>query len=147
MVDHLTASRVFVVDDHHLIASTLAAILNMNGFSSRAFSGSLGSLEALAAARVDIPDLLISDVSMSEFSGIELAIRMKAQYPMCKILLLSGHAQAALLVKSARLRGHHFRILAKPIFPTDLLIEIRKIEGEPISQPKGRPKPGLYLVQ
>jgi DNA-binding NtrC family response regulator len=144
MVDHLTASRVFVVDDHHLIASTLAAILNMNGFSARAFSG---SLEALAAARVDIPDLLISDVAMPEFSGIELAIRMKAQYPMCKILLLPGHSQAALLLKSAGLRGHHFRILAKPVLPTDLLIEIGKIEAGPISQPKGRPKPGLYLVR
>jgi CheY-like chemotaxis protein len=39
---------VFVVDDEHTIASTLAAILKMNGYSATSFTS---PLEALAAAR------------------------------------------------------------------------------------------------
>jgi hypothetical protein len=44
--------RIFVVDDESIIASTLAVILNMNGFSARAFTR---PTEALAAAEEDPP--------------------------------------------------------------------------------------------
>jgi CheY-like chemotaxis protein len=40
--------RIFVVDDEPVIASTLAAILQMNGFSAKFFTC---PLEALTAAR------------------------------------------------------------------------------------------------
>jgi CheY-like chemotaxis protein len=53
------APRIFVVDDEPVIASTLAAILQMNGFSAKFFTCPLG---ALAAARLKAPNLLISDV-------------------------------------------------------------------------------------
>ena len=54
------APNVFVVDDEHVIASTLAAILQMNV---------LGEVLDLSASGVnrsplESPDLLISDVAM-----------------------------------------------------------------------------------
>jgi CheY-like chemotaxis protein len=52
-------SRVFVVDDERVIASTLTAILTVNGYDARCF---VNPLEALEAARTAGPDLLISDV-------------------------------------------------------------------------------------
>ena len=49
----------FVVDDEHVIATTLATILNYAGFDARAmFSGQ----EALDASDHLRPDLLITDV-------------------------------------------------------------------------------------
>jgi DNA-binding NtrC family response regulator len=113
--------RIFVVDDEYVIASTLAVILNRNGFSARPFTS---PLEALAAAQSDVPDLLISDVAMPGLSGIDLAIQMKAQYPECKILLFSGHAGTLDLFEDARNRGHDFHLLLKPVHPSKLLSEI-----------------------
>jgi CheY-like chemotaxis protein len=78
------------VDDDHIIASTLAVIFNMNGYSARCFT----RLEVLTAGQSDIPDLLVSDLAMPELSGIDLAIQMRAEHPECKILLLSAHATA-----------------------------------------------------
>jgi CheY-like chemotaxis protein len=100
--------RIFVVDDEHVIAATLATILHMNGYSARFFTD---PLEALAAARLDVPDLLISDVAMPGLTGIDLAIQIKAQYPECKILLFSGQATARNLLKDARNQGHNFQLL------------------------------------
>jgi CheY-like chemotaxis protein len=117
-------ARVFVVDDEHVIASTLAAILEINGFSARFFTS---PLEALTAARSKAPDLLISDVAMPGISGIELAIRMRAQYPTCKILLFSGQAATRNLLEDARAQGHDFDLLLKPLPPAELLFEIRKM--------------------
>jgi CheY-like chemotaxis protein len=116
--------RVFVVDDEPVIASTLAAILQMNGFSAKFFSC---PLEALAAARLKAPDLLISDVAMPGISGIDLAIQMRALYPTCKVLLFSGQAATLDLLEGARAQGHDFDLLQKPVPPTELLFEVGKI--------------------
>src|SRR5271154_5431784 len=121
--------RVFVVDDEHVIASTLAAILQMHGFSAKFFTS---PLEALTAARSKAPDLLVSDVEMPGLSGLDLAIQMKAQYPSCKILLLSGQAATLDLLQKARALGHNFDLLLKPIVPTEFLLEIEKRVSEPV---------------
>jgi CheY-like chemotaxis protein len=118
------APSVFVVDDENVIASTLAAILQGNGFSAKFFTC---PLEALTAARSKAPDLLISDVAMPGSSGIDLAIQMRAQYPTCKILLFSGQAATFDLLEHARAQGHHFDLLLKPVPPTELLFEVGKM--------------------
>src|SRR6202522_4206495 len=121
-----SAPRVFVVDDEPVIASSLAAILRMNGYSAKFFTS---PLEALAAAKVRPPDLLISDVGIPEISGIDLAILMKTQFPACKILLFSGAPSSLDLLGSARVRGHNFDLLLKPVPLPEFLADISKRLG------------------
>jgi DNA-binding NtrC family response regulator len=113
--------RIFVVDDEELIASTLEAILGLQGFDARAFTV---PLEALARAREHAPDMLISDVVMPGMSGIDLAIQFRRECPNCKVLLFSGQASTAGMLAKAMANGHHFEVLGKPIHPTDLLRKI-----------------------
>jgi len=96
----------------------------MNGFSSRFF---MCPLEALNAARVKAPDLLISDVAMPGISGVDLAIQMRAQYPTCKILLFSGQAATTDLLEDARAKGHDFDLLLKPVPPAELLFKVARM--------------------
>jgi DNA-binding NtrC family response regulator len=117
------ALRIFVVNDQRVIASALATVLQMNGFSARFFTH---SLDALAAARSEAPDLLISDVTMPDLSGVELAIRMKEQCPACEVLLFSGHASNVALLRTAREGGHNFHLLCKQVHPNDLLSDVGK---------------------
>jgi DNA-binding response OmpR family regulator len=127
-------SRIFVVDDEHVIAATLAAILQMNGFSARFFTD---PVEALAAARSDAPDLLISDVAMPGLSGVDLAIQLKAQHPECKILLFSGQAGTLDLLKDARGQGHNFQLLQKPVHPSVMLSRIGALAtGKSLAGPR-----------
>jgi CheY-like chemotaxis protein len=119
--------RVFVVDDEHVIASTLATILELHGYSATSFTSPLA---ALAAARSGAPDLLISDVAMPGLSGVELAIQMKAQYPECKILLFSGQAATQDLLEDARNQGHSFQLLQKPVHPSVMLARIGALATE-----------------
>ena len=135
--------RVFVVDDEPVIASTLAAILQMNGFSAKFFTC---PLEALTAARLKAPDLLISDVAMPGISGIDLAVQMRAQYPTCKILLFSGQAATLDLLEGARAQGHDFDLLLKPVPPTEFLLEVGKMVNAPSQTTAARPVRSLWIA-
>lgn len=117
---------VFVVDDEHVIATTVAMILKTSGFNAKAF---FEPREALQAALLAAPDLLISDVVMPGMSGIDLAIEIQKNCPNCSVLLFSGQAATAELLGAANQAGHNFKLLSKPIHPTDLLAAIRHIEN------------------
>jgi len=115
--------KILVVDDEHVIADTLAIILNKSGFEASAvYSGS----SAVASARKGAPDLIISDVIMDDMNGIEAAIEIRKFLPDTKILLFSGQAATADLLEQARKKGHEFEILAKPVHPQDLLARIKE---------------------
>jgi CheY-like chemotaxis protein len=118
--------RVFVVDDERLIASTTTTILQHNGYEACSF---VSPLEALKAALADCPDLVLADVVMPGLSGIDLAISLKQECPTTKILLFSGQAKTADLLEVARVQGHEFTVLAKPIHPNELLSCVRDAIG------------------
>jgi DNA-binding NarL/FixJ family response regulator len=73
------------------------------------------------------PDYVISDISMPGMTGIELAIVLRREIPTCKILLFSGHIDAAKLIEEARRSGHTFNLVEKPIHPTKLVAAIREL--------------------
>ncbi len=70
--------KVLVVDDEHVIADTLAIILNQHGFDALAVYTGTGAVEQ---ARNLHPDLIISDVIMPDMDGIEAAIHIRAFLP------------------------------------------------------------------
>ncbi len=122
MVENAGKPKVLVADDERVIADTLAIILNQSGFQATAvYSGE----KAVETARTLEPDMLISDVIMTDLNGIDAAIKIRTMLPACKILLFSGQAATADLLDRARVQGHEFEILAKPVHPQDLLARLR----------------------
>ena len=119
--------KVFVVDDEPVFATTLTAILNMSGFSATVFTD---PIEALASALQNPPHLVISDVIMPGLSGFDLAYRIKALCPQCKVMLFSGQANTVEFCYDAERIDEHFHILPKPLRPADLLKAIRDQEYE-----------------
>jgi len=122
MPENYSKPKVLIVDDEQVIADTLAMILDQSGFETRSvYSGE----RAVEMAGTFQPDMLISDVIMSDLNGIEAAIRIRALLPSVKILLFSGQAATSDLLEKARSQGYEFEILAKPVHPQDLLNRLR----------------------
>jgi DNA-binding NtrC family response regulator len=110
--------RVLIVDDEHMIANTLAQILNASGFEARpVFSGENAVEEAVAFQ----PEILLTDVIMRGISGIDVAMQVSKGVPGCRVLLFSGQASTADLLEKAKAQGYRFEIIAKPIHPKELL--------------------------
>jgi DNA-binding NtrC family response regulator len=104
----------------------LVMILQLHGYETMAVYG--GRL-AVEKARQWRPGLFLSDVSMPEVDGIQAAIEIHAMLPECGILLFSGDPSCVDLVQEARLRGHSFEFLEKPIPSTALLKRIRRLRA------------------
>jgi CheY-like chemotaxis protein len=115
--------RILVADDERVIADTLAAILRQVGYDVYAV---YGGVDAVAKAQELRPELVISDVMMTDMNGIDAAIEIRKQLPKTKILLFSGHAATAGLLDKAREQGHEFAFLSKPVHPNDLLNALTK---------------------
>lgn len=123
---------ILVVDDERVIADTLAAILQYQGFAARAaYNGE----SALDLARENPPALLITDVVMPGMTGVELAIALKRAAPRCAILLFSGQAATADLLAEARDAGHHFTVLSKPVHPTELIAKVSALGLKSTNEP------------
>jgi DNA-binding response OmpR family regulator len=120
------ARRIVVIDDERRIADTLALILRSAGYvADVAYDGPSG----LATCSASRPHLVITDVVMPGMSGIEVAIEIRRGFPRCKILLYSGQAATAQMMDEARLRGHDFELLAKPVHPVQLLEKVKSLIG------------------
>jgi CheY-like chemotaxis protein len=118
--------RIIVVDDEAVIAETVVEILNQEGFEATAVTDGDSAVEL---AKTVVPDVLLSDVIMPGLNGIETGMKIRELVPKCKIILFSGQAATVDLLEEARLQGHRFEILAKPISPEKLIAVIRASSG------------------
>ena len=117
-------SLIFVVDDEEIIASTIAAILRLNGYEAAAFTH---ASEALEASRSAAPDLLISDVVMPVHSGGELAYQIQAKYPECRVLFFTGQSDRADAEIAAYDDRLVYQLIPKPVHPRELLKKVREM--------------------
>jgi CheY-like chemotaxis protein len=107
-----------VVDDEKLVADSLAEILRRFNYEAVAFYSGESAIES---AREQCPDVVLSDVIMPRLNGVETVMKIRELCPHTRILLLSGNAATADLLRAARAQGQEFELLPKPIHPDELL--------------------------
>lgn len=117
-----TRLRVLVVDDEPLIAQTVTAILNGNGFE--AMEATSAEIALQVAARFQ-PDIVLSDVLMPRMTGVDLGVRLRTELPRTRVLLFSGQAATSELMRKAEEQGYYFELFPKPIHPEELIARLR----------------------
>jgi CheY-like chemotaxis protein len=80
-------AKILVVDDEHLIRTTLAQILTAIGYQVRSASD---GFSALLEMRSEIPDLIVSDLNMPGMSGFELLSVVRRRFPAINVIAMSG---------------------------------------------------------
>lgn len=121
MPEETLPKRILIVDDEKNIADTLAMVFKIKGHEAIAAYSAESAVEAVEAFE---PDIVLSDVMMGKMTGVDLAIYLSKARPDCKVILFSGQAATADLLREASRKGHEFRLLAKPIHPQRLLDDI-----------------------
>ena len=83
-------TKLLLVDDHEIFLDGLESLLSSSDqihIIATALNGKL----ALEEIGLNLPDVLITDLSMPEMDGIKLVKEVKEKYPEIKILVLSMH--------------------------------------------------------
>lgn len=94
-VSKLSQRRVLVVDDEQTIAASIAARLRAEGFLvDLAYAGPT----AVATAGVFHPDLVVLDVMLPGFDGLEVCRRIQAERPVPILMLTARDDETDLLV-------------------------------------------------
>jgi len=119
-----TCQTVLVVDDEEIVANTTVEILNLAGFC--AFVAYDGQTALELAAKFH-PDILLTDVLMPRMNGVELAMALNKLLPRTRVLLISGQAGTIDLLEKARVEGHGFELIAKPIHPKKLIEHLENL--------------------
>jgi len=95
--------EIFLADDHGMMNAGLTALLQQEpDMEVRGIFTSAQQL--LDRMPFDTPDLVISDISMPDMNGLELAKIIREKHPKVRIILLTMHASAA-WVKQAKETG------------------------------------------
>ena len=120
--------RVLIVDDERVITDTLVTVFSLRGYETK---GVYSAEQAVASLEDWHPDLVVIDLMLPAMNGIDLAIRIRAQWPECHISLFSGQAATSDLLELATKSGQTFDVLAKPVHPSELLEMAGRLFGEP----------------
>ena len=117
--------RIVVADDHVLIRQGLGKIINGN--SELEVIGEAGDgIELLALLHTVTPHMVILDISMPNFRGIDAIHEIKKKYPNVKILVLTMHKEYLHQALSAGADGY----LLKEDADRDLFSAIENIRQE-----------------
>src|SRR5256885_3049921 len=114
----MTDRRILVVEDERAIAEAVAARLRAEGFAVEvAGDGPTG----VAAAQRIRPDLVVLDIMLPGFDGLEVCRRIQAERPVPVIMLTARDEETDLLVGLA-VRAHDY--LTKPVSVRELAARV-----------------------
>jgi len=119
--------RVLVVDDEAALAELERRRLQELGYVATAFTDPRSALEAFAE-RPDDFDLVLTDHTMPQLTGIEFAREVRALRPALPIVLVSGYGDAVRpeLLEATGIQ----RLLSKPVATRTLAQAVRlALEG------------------
>ena len=112
-------AKVLIVDDEKDFVEVFSLRLAEQGeIVSTAFSGT----EALTVLKDRPIDVVILDIKMPEMDGITALKRIKTQYPLVEVILLTGHGSAQTAVEGMKLGAYDY--LMKPADFEDIRTKI-----------------------
>ena len=120
--------KVLVIDDEHIVANTLAEILQLHGFEATALYSGESALEWVESYR---PDIVLSDIVMDQVDGVATAVRIRELHPACRVILFS--ASTLSLENRSEINRLGFEFLERPLHPKELLEHVGGTDAQPAS--------------
>jgi CheY-like chemotaxis protein len=120
--------RVLVVDDNEDAADSTAMLLSLDGFDAHSVHS---AQEALDAAAILKPDVVLLDIGLPEMDGYDVARRLRALSDDTSpaLIALTGYGQPA--DRDRALRAGFDKFLVKPVEP-ELLSGLLRSMATPV---------------
>lgn len=116
-----TTSPILVIDDDLRIRQLLRDTLAGAGLSAELCADGREAAEKLQAGKFDV---ILTDLMMPHFSGIEILERALAVDPDCAVVLITGHGTVESAVEAIKKGAYDY--LQKPFEPDELLLTVQR---------------------
>ncbi len=120
----MSRERVLVVDDEQDLLELVSYNLNKEGYR---VTGVMSGEEALAAAKRDLPDLIVLDLLLPTVDGLEVCRRLKAdpRTQHIPVLMLTAKSEEADVVTGLELGAEDY--VTKPFSPRVLVARVKAV--------------------
>ena len=117
----MSEEKILVIDDEEGIRDTLQGILEDEGYT---VVTAASSEEGMDIIKKTGPELIILDIWLPNMDGIEALSVIRDLVPDVPVIMISGHANVELAVKSTKLGAYDF--LEKPLSLDRILITVER---------------------
>jgi len=117
----VSRARVFVCDDEMLVRLWLEEHLVEEGFDVEAFAD---GTSVIAATRRDPPDVLLLDLRLPDYSGLEVLAEIQELSPGLPVIMMTAYGEVETAVGAVRAGAYHF--LEKPVNLAEILLLIEQ---------------------
>ncbi|KAB2351367.1 response regulator transcription factor [Actinomadura rudentiformis] len=125
--------NVLLADDHHIVRGALAALLDLEPDLTVVAQVDAGD-KVVPTARKYRPDVAVLDVDMPGLDGLAAAAELRAEFPSCRVLILTGHGKPGHLRRALTAQVSGFLLKTAP--PDELVAAIRAVaEGRRVLDP------------
>jgi DNA-binding NtrC family response regulator len=114
-------ARILVVDDEPEMADSIRLHISRAGYEA---SVETDSRKAVERAVSEHPDLVVTDLQMPGFNGLDLIRQLVARQVSAAVIVLTGFASVDSAVEAMRLGAADY--LSKPFDPAELLLRIER---------------------
>lgn len=119
--------KIIIVDDEEDVRSGIVNKLNWNELGFNIVGQAENGREALDLAEKTMPDVVITDITMPFMDGLTLAKELKKNYPMTKVILLTGYDDFKYAQEAIRLNVLEY--VLKPVSAADLQQMLVRVKG------------------
>ena len=111
--------RIMIVEDDAGLLDTLAQFLARVGYQ---VGIARGGNEALARIDEELPDLILSDISMDDLDGLALLDEVKTRYPETVVIMMTAFSSLHSAIEAVRRGAADY--LSKPLQLGELQLRI-----------------------
>jgi two-component system, response regulator YesN len=119
--------KVLLIDDEPIIIEGLKILIDWAEYRCEIVGSASDGLEGLHLIEKKKPDIVISDINMPNFSGIEMISQSLSIHP-CKFIILSGYSDFSYAKQCISLGVQEY--LLKPIEVEQLIQSLQKIQEQ-----------------
>lgn len=127
--------KIMIVDDEELLVKGFYKMLPWDKIGMKIVADARNGQEAiykimdLENHKLDLPDLVITDIKMPVMDGIELTKQLQKEYPQIPVLILSNYEDYQ-NVRSAMKEGAIDYLLKAGLSPRDLQTYLLKVKAD-----------------
>ena len=114
---------LYIVDDDKAVRDALASLLELEGYTVRAYEAATPFLEEVAA---DTAGILLLDVRLPDINGLEVQERLVEMGSPLSIIIITGHGDVPMAVQAIQAGAVNF--IEKPFIGDAVIDNVRAAE-------------------